>query len=128
MATDYLQQWFVLNKKRIQIIQELQDAILQVPGSHLELNEYYLLYFLDEAPDKKLKQIDLTDKLNLSNSATSRMIARLESKKCGVISRQPCELDKRATYIALTTKGKELLDRVNAVTDELLSQHDDVLG
>lgn len=86
------------------------------------VNEYYLLYFLNLAKHGKLKQIDLEDKLGLSLSATSRMIAKLEEKNCGVIARQVCPEDKRAVYIVLTPKGRNLVESVNPLIDKALQQ------
>ena len=58
---------------------------------------------------KSLRQIDLPDKLHLSPSAVSRMVARLEEKNCGLLSRRCCDQDRRASFICLTDDGQTTL-------------------
>ena len=63
------------------------EALLEETIAHQRtkvdlLKEFYLLYYLDLANEKaSLRQIDLPDKLHLSPSAVSRMVARTEEKK-----------------------------------------------
>ena len=76
----YLEKWFDFNRRQKEIESLLEETIAQQSEQSLTLKEFYLLYYLDLAQEKSLRQIDLPDKLHLSPSAVSRMVARLEEK------------------------------------------------
>ena len=80
----YLEKWFDFNRRQKEIEGLLEETIAQQSDQSLTLKEFYLLYYLDLAQEKSLRQIDLPDKLHLSPSAVSRMVARLEAKKLRV--------------------------------------------
>ena len=76
----YLEKWFDYNRRQKEMEAMLEETIAQQTEQRLTLKEFYLLYYLDLAQEKSLRQIDLPDKLHLSPSAVSRMVARLEAK------------------------------------------------
>ncbi|CAK1608409.1 hypothetical protein SDENT7746_03300 [Streptococcus oralis subsp. dentisani] len=76
----YLEKWFDYNRRQKEMEALLEETIAQQSEQRLTLKEFYLLYYLDLADEKSLRQIDLPDKLHLSPSAVSRMVARLEEK------------------------------------------------
>lgn len=123
----YLDQWFVYTNRQLAMKKEIEQAIQHVEGSTLTLNEFLLLYFLDQTADHRIMQNDLQDKLHLSASAVSRMITKLEAKDCGVIEKVACSTDKRATYIVLTTRGEELLKNVLQEVEVSLAKYKDFL-
>ncbi|MEU1852309.1 MarR family transcriptional regulator [Streptomyces sp. NPDC019990] len=49
---------------------------------------------------------NLVGRVHLSQSALSRLIARLE--KDGLVTRSVCAEDRRGVYVALTAKGRDL--------------------
>ncbi|WP_436983284.1 MarR family winged helix-turn-helix transcriptional regulator [Streptomyces sp. enrichment culture] len=49
---------------------------------------------------------NLVGRVHLSQSALSRLIARLE--KDGLVTRSVCEEDRRGVWVALTAKGRDL--------------------
>ncbi|MDI9206576.1 MarR family transcriptional regulator [Ligilactobacillus saerimneri] len=61
---------------------------------------------------------DLSIKLKLSQSATSRMLTRFENT-CGVITRKKDEQDKRSVRISLTSHGQDLLAQAQAKLAQL---------
>ena len=102
----YLEKWFDFNRRQKEIEGLLEETIAQQSDQSLTLKEFYLLYYLDLAQEKSLRQIDLPDKLHLSPSAVSRMVARLEAKNCGLLSRRCCDQDRRSSFICLTGDGQ----------------------
>ena len=68
----YLEKWFDFNRRQKEIENLLEETIAQQSEQSLTLKEFYLLYYLDLAQEKSLRQIDLPDKLHLSPSAVSR--------------------------------------------------------
>ena len=105
----YLEKWFDFNRRQVELEAILEQTIADQSEQSLTLKEFYLLHFLNQAQEKSLRQIDLPDKLHLSPSAVSRMVARLEAKNCALLSRRCCDQDKRASFICLTSEGQTTL-------------------
>ena len=116
----YLEQWFDFNRRQVEIETCIEQTISEQSDQTLTLKEFYLLHFLNQAPEKSLRQIDLPDKLHLSPSAVSRMVARLEAKNCGLLSRRCCDQDKRASFICLTSDGQKTLASLQKAVEESL--------
>ncbi len=116
----YLEKWFDFNRRQVELEAILEQTIAEQSEQSLTLKEFYLLYFLNQAQEKSLRQIDLPDKLHLSPSAVSRMVARLEEKNCGLLSRRCCDQDKRASFICLTSEGQTTLAYLQKAVEESL--------
>ena len=116
----YLEKWFDFNRQQVELEALLEQTIAEQSQQSLTLKEFYLLHFLNQAQEKSLRQIDLPDKLHLSPSAVSRMVARLEAKNCGLLSRRCCEQDKRASFICLTDEGQTTLAYLQKAVEERL--------
>ena len=123
----YLEKWFDYNRHQKEMEALLEETIAQQSEQRLNLKEFYLLYYLDLADEKSLRQIDLPDKLHLSPSAVSRMVARLEEKNCGLLSRRCCDQDKRASFICLTSEGQTTLAYLQKAVEESLTTKADWL-
>ena len=116
----YLEKWFDFNRRQVELEAILEQTIAEQSDQSLTLKEFYLLHFLNQAQEKSLKQIDLPDKLHLSPSAVSRMVARLEAKNCALLSRRCCDQDKRASFICLTKEGQTTLAYLQKAVEESL--------
>ena len=123
----YLDKWFDFNRRQVELEAILEQTIAEQSEQSLTLKEFYLLHFLNQAQEKSLRQIDLPDKLHLSPSAVSRMVARLEEKNCGLLSRRCCDQDKRASFICLTSEGQTTLAYLQKAVDESLATKADWL-
>ena len=117
----YLEKWFDFNRRQVELESILEETIAEQSEQTLTLKEFYLLHFLNLAEEKSLRQIDLPDKLHLSPSAVSRMIARLEEKQLGLLSRSCCDQDKRASFICLTSQGQTSLVYLQQAVEESLA-------
>lgn len=117
----YLEKWFDFNRRQVELEVILEETIAEQSEQTLTLKEFYLLHFLNQAEGKSLRQIDLPDKLHLSPSAVSRMVARLEAKNCGLLSRRCCDQDKRASFICLTNEGQTTLTYLQTAVEESLA-------
>ena len=84
-------------------------------------NEFVILFHLHQAPEKKLRRIDLADKLGLTASGVTRMLAPME--KIGLIKRQPAKYDARVSYTVLTKSGqrnlKETLEKADCFAEDI---------
>ena len=123
----YLEKWFDFNHRQVELEAILEQTIAEQSEQSLTLKEFYLLHFLNQAQEKSLRQIDLPDKLHLSPSAVSRMVARLEEKNCGLLSRRCCDQDKRASFICLTSEGQTTLAYLQKAVEESLATKSDWL-
>ncbi len=75
-------------------------------GHELGLSEYEVLERLAEAVDcPTIRAQQLAESVHLSQSALSRVIARLE--KAGLVERTMCSEDRRGIYVQLTRAGAE---------------------
>ena len=120
MDLTYLEKWFDFNRRQVELEALLEQTIAKQSDQSLTLKEFYLLHFLNQAQEKSLRQIDLPDKLHLSPSAVSRMVARLEAKNCALLSRRCCDQDKRASFICLTKEGQTTLAYLQKAVEESL--------
>ena len=123
----YLEKWFDFNRRQVELEAILEQTIADQSEQSLTLKEFYLLHFLNQAQEKSLRQIDLPDKLHLSPSAVSRMVARLETKNCALLSRKCCVQDKRASFICLTSEGQTTLAYLQKAVEESLETKADWL-
>ncbi|HWJ52624.1 MAG TPA: MarR family transcriptional regulator [Propionibacteriaceae bacterium] len=69
----------------------------------LTLFEYYCLAMLSEAPERKLRMTALAARTNATLPRLSRAISGLEHS--GLVVREPCPEDRRATNAVLTPAG-----------------------
>ena len=86
------------------ISRDLEDADLP------PLSWYDVLAALRDAPERSLKQVELAERVLLSNSGLSRLVDRIESK--GLVERKNCPSDRRSFFVTLTDEGAEMIDRM----------------
>ena len=86
------------------IAADLDDADLP------PLTWYDVLAALRDAPDRSLRQVELAERVLLSNSGLSRLVDRIE--KDGLVRRTSCPSDRRSFFVALTPAGSEMLERM----------------
>ncbi|WP_246149031.1 MarR family winged helix-turn-helix transcriptional regulator [Nonomuraea turkmeniaca] len=65
---------------------------------------------LARSPEQRLRMSDLAAQTGLSTSGVTRVVDRLERQ--GMVTRQACPSDRRASYAALTDAGRERLQSV----------------
>lgn len=112
--------WLALSQIQLIISNELEAALQD--KHQLSLNEFSMLLFLFEAPDKKLRLQQLESMVGLSQSALSRLVSRFEAKGCGALRRHVCEDDRRGIFTALTPIGEEKLTKALSTFESVLEQ------
>lgn len=95
----------------------LEDRVREVSG--LVLNEFYLLYYLERAPERRLRQQDAKDLVQMSQSALSRLMQRLENLEPPLVRRCTCSKDKRGVYIHLTDAGHEVYSKTATACSDI---------
>jgi DNA-binding MarR family transcriptional regulator len=86
----------------------------QLVADHgLTLSDYSVLLQLAWAPDRRMRRVDLADRILLTASGVTRLLDGLEDQ--GFVGRAACDSDRRVVYAVLTDRGLEKL-REAAVT------------
>jgi DNA-binding MarR family transcriptional regulator len=74
-------------------------------ASHgLTLSDYEVLLRLSQAPDQRMRRVDLAEGVLLTQSGITRLLAGLE--KAGWVERASCASDGRVVYAQLTDTGR----------------------
>ncbi|WP_422658057.1 MarR family winged helix-turn-helix transcriptional regulator [Paenibacillus sp. EC2-1] len=116
---DLITNWLTLTHIQMNVTNELEANLQAKHG--LSINEFYLLLFLSEAPEKKLKLQKLESMVGLSQSAISRLVSRFEAKGCGALERKACDEDRRSIYTSLTPIGEGKLIRAQETFKDTLT-------
>ena len=91
---------------------------------NLSLKEFYVLYEIYKAKGKKYKINDLIKIVDLSQSAMSRLIVRIEKSEKALVVRQECVEDQRAMYIYLTEEGLKITESALNTYEKLIKKVD----
>lgn len=76
-------------------------------GGGLGFSDFVILYYLSQAEGEKLRRIDLAEKVGLTASGITRLLAPME--KIGLIHRESDARDARVSFVLLAPGGKLLL-------------------
>lgn len=74
------------------------------------LSWYDVLAALRDAEGRRLKQVELAERVLLSNSGLSRLVDRIE--RAGLVQRVSCPQDRRSFHVELTNSGSKMLERM----------------
>ncbi|MGW1118979.1 MarR family winged helix-turn-helix transcriptional regulator [Streptomyces tanashiensis] len=92
-------------------------------GHDLSVREYSLLDVLSRQHDGEgghLQMKQVADAVVLSQSATTRLVTRMEDR--GLLSRYLCPTDRRGIYADVTAAGRKLLAEARPTNDAALRQ------
>ena len=93
----------------------------ELQGKHdIGLSEFETLDRLVDAACGDYRMSDLANDIHLSQSALSRAVARLE--RDGLVSRSMCAEDRRAIFVCLTEKGREVHESALPTHREVLER------
>jgi len=87
----------------------------------LGMSEFEALDRLAEAPDGAQRMQELGSAMYLSQSALSRVVARLE--RDGLVRRDMCAQDRRGIFVKLTDAGRERHRAARPTQLAVLAQH-----
>jgi DNA-binding MarR family transcriptional regulator len=80
----------------------------QLVADHgLTINQYEALLHLARAEERRMRRVDLAERLVLTASGVTRMLDGLE--RAGYVDRDACASDRRVTYAVLTEAGLDKL-------------------
>jgi len=79
---------------------------LQATGS-ITVTDFEVLRRLADAPDGRMRRIDLAHAVGVTPSGITRLLEGLEAS--GLVGRHHCLQDHRVTYAVITDRGRSLL-------------------
>ncbi|MFK4341934.1 MULTISPECIES: MarR family winged helix-turn-helix transcriptional regulator [unclassified Paenibacillus] len=115
---ELLDVWLSLSHIHSTLNDKLEQALLQ--NYDLSLKEFYVLSFISNSEDKELRLQQLQEMVGLSQSATSRLVVRMEAKNCGALQRHICEDDRRGVYTRITELGENKFQRALQTFNQVL--------
>jgi DNA-binding MarR family transcriptional regulator len=118
---DFMDHWLTIDSIQNKLKKELENVLQTEYG--LSLKEFYVLYYLSKAPEKKLRLQQLQEMVGLSQSALSRLVGNMEANSCGALEKHVCTDDRRGTYTRLTDLGEKKLQRSLVSFREILNSN-----
>jgi DNA-binding MarR family transcriptional regulator len=87
-------------------------------GHHhgVSLSDLALLLELRNAPDEKLRRVDLATRLGVTPSGIARQVAPLE--RIGLVGRESNPRDARLALVTLTDAGRRIADEASVTANE----------
>lgn len=99
---ELVQEWHELLARYSAVFGKLECRLQERHG--IGANEFEALERVATG-ESKCRSADLTEAIHLSQSATSRLVARLEKE--GLVERALCEMDRRGIFVTITDAGRE---------------------
>lgn len=87
----------------------------------LPLLWYGVLLHIARSPEGIRPMSELVNATAFTSGGVTRLVDRME--RAGYVERRPCPADRRMLYVALTDRGREMLQRATAVHLEGIQQH-----
>lgn len=85
----------------------------QLVSAHgLTINDYEVLLHLSRAPERRLRRVDLAERVLLTPSGITRLLDGLQA--AGWVEKASCASDARVTYAVLTDAGRAKLGEAAA--------------
>src|SRR5262245_54773874 len=104
---DRLAAWRLFLQTHRLIVERLESEL--EAGQRLPLSWYDVLVQLEEAPGRCLRIQELGRVLAMSGSGLSRRVSRMA--EAGLVTRRPCDDDRRGVLVTLTPAGEAALRR-----------------
>jgi DNA-binding MarR family transcriptional regulator len=104
-TTPEIQTWVALLRAHATSIRRFNAELVSEHG--LTLNDYEVLLHLSRAEDRRLRRVDLAERVLLTPSGITRLLEGLE--RSGYVERAACASDARVTYAQLTEDGEAKL-------------------
>jgi DNA-binding MarR family transcriptional regulator len=97
--------WLAFLHAHATVVRELNAELVAEHG--LTLNDYEVLLWLAREPERRLRRVDLAERVLLTASGITRLLEGLERQ--GFVRKASCASDARVVYAELTDEGYEKL-------------------
>jgi DNA-binding MarR family transcriptional regulator len=104
-ATPEITAWIGLVRAHASTTRRFNSEL--VAEHNLTINDYEVLLHLSHADGRRLRRVDLAERVLLTPSGITRLLDGLE--RAGYVERATCDSDARVTYAQLTDEGQEKL-------------------
>lgn len=112
------QGWRTLAALHARIEDRLERALQK--AHELSVSEYTVLDVLNRQDGFHLRMNQLSNAVVLSQSATTRLVTRLEDR--GLLARYLCPTDRRGIYTEVTDAGRALLEAARPTNEKALRE------
>ncbi|MGO1049009.1 MarR family winged helix-turn-helix transcriptional regulator [Crossiella sp. CA198] len=112
------QGWRTLAALHGRIEDKLERALQK--EHELSVREFSVLSILSRQDGYHMRMNQLANAVVLSQSATTRLVTRLEER--GLLERYLCADDRRGIYTEVTAAGQRLLDQARPIHDDALAE------
>lgn len=99
---------------RALVVRDVDRALGAFHG--IGLSDLALLLALRDAPGRRLRRLDLAERLGITPSGVARQVAPLE--RIGVVAREPSPGDARLALVVLTEAGARVVDEALPSAEE----------
>lgn len=118
-GTELAQQWCALSALHERIAGRIEKRLQDEHG--LSVREFSLLTVLGrQSEGRHLQMRQVAEAVVLSQSATTRLVTRLEDR--GLLARTICQSDRRGIYTDVTESGAALLQAARPTHDRALEE------
>jgi DNA-binding MarR family transcriptional regulator len=114
----FVETWRDLLDRHARVTGALERRLQDEHG--LGVSEFEVLDRLATADDDGRRMQELADAVHLSQSALSRVVARLEDD--GLVARAMCKYDRRGIFACLTDAGRERYEAARPTQHEVLAE------
>ena len=110
-----------LTRAYMTVTRRLDNVLSGLHG--LSFADFMILHYLERAPGRKLRRVDLAERIGLTASGATRSLIPME--KLGLVSRESDPWDARVGFAVLTDSGRQLLtyaaSSVQTVAEEVMA-------
>jgi DNA-binding MarR family transcriptional regulator len=110
--------WRELLERHARVTGAVERALQAEHG--LGVTEFEVLEWLAADGKDQRRMLELAEAVNLSQSALSRLIGRLEAE--GLVERTICPTDRRGIYTALTEAGRSRYEAARPTQRRVLAE------
>ena len=89
-----------------------KHLVWPLSGHGIGFSEYLVLRYLYQSSGRKLRRIDLADKVGLSASGVTRLLNPME--KIGLVAKEEAPRDARVSLVVLTEAGERIFTESDA--------------
>lgn len=95
-------------------IQRRLGSALSVHG--LGVSDFLVLSQLEDAPNQRMRRVDLAEKVGLSASGVTRLLNPME--KIGLVHKEASARDARVSLVSLSSAGKRTLNEIEVAVND----------
>src|SRR5690606_27285766 len=101
------QAWRALQLMQLRLTAALSRQLAR--DSQLSYPDYLVLVVLTDEPEGRLRAFELARILGWEKSRLSHQVRRMAER--GLVKKEPCEEDRRGSYVAITPAGRRAIER-----------------